>query len=117
MDLTVAVRAAAIEEKNRGRRAWSGRMLRGHVTSSAESRVGNLEQPIIHGPVRFMAVGTIFHCGWMLPKEGTASFGVARVTVFIDAVLLQLSWARASVRIVTVSAGHFSLADGHVRRT
>ena len=41
----------------------------------------------------------------MFPEEGAASFSVACVAILIDAVLLQLSWARASVRIMAVAAG------------
>lgn len=116
MNLAMTVGAAAVEEKNRGGRARSGRMLGSHVTSSAESRIGHFEQSIVHRAVRFMAVGTIFHCRWMFPKKGAASFGVARVAILIDAVLLELSRARASVRIMTIRAGHLALSDRHVRR-
>ena len=43
MDLTMAVGTAAIEEKHRGRRSRSGRMLCGHMTSGAESRIRNFQ--------------------------------------------------------------------------
>ena len=117
VNLTVAVSTAAVEEEDRGGSSWSARMLRCHVTARAESRIGDFEQPIVHRPVRLVTIGTIFHCRWMFPKEGAAPFGVTGVTVLIDAVLLQLSWAWAAMRIVTVAAGHLSLSDRHVRRT
>ena len=117
MNLAMTLGAAAVEEKHRGGRAWSGRMLCGHMTSGAESRIAHFQEAIVHRPVRFVTIGTIFHCGRMFPKKRPASFSVACVAILIDAVLLQLSWARASVRIVTVAAGDLSLSNRHVRRT
>lgn len=63
-------------------------MLRGHVTSSAESRVGHFEQPIVDRPMRLVTIGTIFHCRRMFPQKRAASFGVTGITIFIHAVLL-----------------------------
>jgi hypothetical protein len=91
-------------------------MLRCHVTPRAESRIGDFEQPIVHRPVRFVTIGTIFQHRWVFPKKGAAPFGMACITVFVNGVLSQLSWAWAAMRIMTVAAGHFSLADRHMRR-
>ena len=90
-------------------------MLCRDVTLSTESWISHFEQSIVHCAVRFVAIGTIFHHGWMFPQKRAASFRVAGITIFINAVLLQLSRARASVRIVAVGAGYLSLPHGHVR--
>jgi hypothetical protein len=90
MDLTVAVRTAAIEEKHRSRRPRGNRMLYRHMALRAKPGVGNLEQPVVDGPVRLVAVGTIFKRRRMRPKKRAAPLGMAGVAVFVDTRLLEL---------------------------
>ena len=61
-----------------------------------------------------MAVAAIFQDRRMLPEEGPASFGMACVTIFIDAVLPELRWVGATVRIMAVGANDFALAEWHM---
>ena len=91
-------------------------MLSCDMALRAKSRIRYFEKSIVYGPVRFVTICTTFYCGWVFPKERAASFGVARITIFIDTVLLQLSWIGASVWVVAVSASNPSLSDWHVRR-
>jgi len=56
----------------------------------AEPRVGNLEQPVVDGSVRLMAVSAIFKRRRMRPKKWAAPLGVAGVAVLVDAGLLEL---------------------------
>jgi hypothetical protein len=117
MNLAMAVGAASIEEENRCCSTRRPGMLCRNMALRAEARVGDFKEPVVHRTVWFMAVGAIFHYRWMFPKKRAASFGVARVTIFIDAVLLQLSWVWAPVRVMAIGTGHPSFPDGHVRRT
>ena len=90
MNLTVTVGAAAVEEKDRSRRPRRDRMLYRHMALGAKSRVGYLEQTVIDGAVRLMAIRTIFKCWRMRPKKRPAPFGMTGVAVFVDTGLLEL---------------------------
>ena len=57
MDLTMAIGAAPVKVAARGSRIRHP--VRSYVTLLAEPRHTYFEQPVIDGPVRFMAVGTI----------------------------------------------------------
>ena len=86
----MAVRAAAIEEKDRSRRPWGNGMLYRHMALRAEPWVGNLEQPVVDGSVRLVTVSTIFKRRRMRPKKWAAPLGVTGVAVFVDTRLLKL---------------------------
>ena len=116
MDLTVAVSAAAVEEKHRSRGSRTDRVLYRHVALGAKPGVGDLEQPVINGAVGFMAVGAIFKRRRMRPEERSASLGVAGITVFVDAGLFELGRIRRAVRIMAVGASELSFSHRHVRR-
>lgn len=90
-------------------------MSRMHVTLGAQPGVSYLEQPVIYGTVRLVAVGAILDDRGMLPKERTASLRMTRVAIFIDACLLELGRIRSPVRIVTIGTGHLSFSERHVR--
>ena len=114
MDLTVAVRAAAIEEKHRSGRPRRNWMLHRHMALGAEPGVGNLEQPVVDGSMRLVAISTIFKRRWMHPKKWTAPLRMARVAVFIDTGLFELCRIRRPVRIVAIGADELSLSQGHM---
>ena len=72
------------------------------MAGSAEPGVCDLEQPVIDGSVRLVTVATVLKRRRMLPEERPSSLGVASVTVFIDAGLLELRGIGGAVRIVAV---------------
>jgi len=93
MDLAVTVSAATVEEKDRSGSHWrprDNRVLYRHVALGAEPGIGDLEQPVVDGSVGLMTVGAALKRRWMRPEEWSAPLGVAGVTVFIDAGLLEL---------------------------
>ena len=102
MDLTVTVGAASVKEENRSRRPRRHRVTGCVMARGAEPRVGDFEKPIIDGSVGLVAIATVLKCRRMLPQKGPAPFGVAGVTVFIDARLLELGRIGGAVRIVAV---------------
>lgn len=114
MNLTVAVRAAAIEEKHRGGRPRRNWMLHRHMALGAEPGVGNLEQTVVDGAMRLVAISAIFKRRRMRPKKRTAPLGMARVAVFIDTGLFELCRIRRPVRIVATGADELSLSQGHM---
>lgn len=114
MNLTVAVRAAAIEEKHRGGRPRRNWMLHRHMALGAEPGVGNLEQTVVDGAMRLVAISAIFKRWRMRPKKRTAPLGMARVAVFIDTGLFELCRIRRPVRIVATGADELSLSQGHM---
>jgi len=114
VDLTVAVRAATVEEKHRSRRPRRNRMLHGHVALGAKPRVGNLEQTVVDGAMRLVAISAIFKRRRMRPKKRAAPLGMARVAVFIDTGLFELCRIRRPVRIVATGADELSLSQGHM---
>ena len=89
MDLAVTIGAAPIEKEDRIASPWS-RRVPAHMALGAQPRVGDFQQPVIDGAVRLMAVGAIVECGRMFIKERPSSFGMAGVTVLVDAGLLEL---------------------------
>jgi hypothetical protein len=54
--------------------------------------------------MRLVTIGTIFHHWWMLVQERAASFGMAGVTILVDAGLFELRRIGRAVRIVTACA-------------
>jgi len=104
VDLAVTVGAASVEEEDRSRRPRGHRVLYRHVTLSTEPGVRDLEQPVIDSSMRLVANRTIFKRRCVGPEKRPAPFGVAGVTVFIDAGLLELRRVRCAVGIVAVRA-------------
>jgi hypothetical protein len=56
----------------------------------AESRIGDLEEPVVNRTVRLMAVGTTLKDWRMLMKEGPSSLRMAGITVLVHAGLFEL---------------------------
>ena len=110
----MAVRAAAVEEKHRSRRPRADWVTRTQVALGAKPRVGNLQQPVVDGSVRLVAIGAIFKRRRMRPKKRAAPLGMARVAVFIDTGLFELCLIRRPVRIVATGADELSLSQGHM---
>jgi len=116
MDLAVTIGAAPIEKEWRilaARRHW---MLRHSMALSAQPRIGDLEQPIVHRPMRLVAIRAIFDNGRMLVQERAAPFGMAGKTILVDARLLKLRRIRRAVGIVTARASQLSLPYRHMGR-
>ena len=116
MDLAVAVSATSIEEKNGIRAPWRGRMKRVHVTLRTEPWIRHLEQSVIYCSVRIVAVSAIFERRWMRPQKWPASFGVAGVTIFIDARLFELCRIRRAVWVMAAGTCHLAFAQWHMGR-
>ncbi len=114
MNLAMAVGAAPIEEENRRRPSRSARMLGCDMALSADPWVRNFEKPIVDRAMRFVTIGTTFHCGRMFPKKWTAPLRVAGVAVFIDASLLELRGIRTPVRVVAVGTGELPFSERHM---
>ena len=107
MDLTVTVGAASVkEDRSRPRRHGVTRCV---MARSAKPRVCDFEKPIIDGSVRLMAIATVFKRRRMFPQKQPAPLGVAGVTVFIDAGLLELRRIGGAVRIMAVRTGYLCL--------
>ena len=112
----MAVGAATIEIANRVKQSWSSGVAAGDVAGITDARHPNFQQLRVICPVRFMAVGAVFHDRRMLPQERTATLGVAAIAVLIGCCLQQLMWIRRAVRVVAACAGYFAFAIRHVRR-
>ena len=76
------------------------------VTLGAKPRHAHFKQAVIDAAVRFMAIRTIFRNRRMLMKKWPASLGMAGITVFIDARLLELRRIGRAVGVVAVRAGN-----------
>ena len=63
-----------------------------------------------------MTVRAIFQHGRMLVQERTASFGMARVTVLVEARLFELRRIRRPVGIVAARASQLSFPHRHMGR-
>lgn len=114
MDLTVTVGTATVKEKDRSWRPRRRRVLCVHVALGAEPGVRDLEQPVIDCSVRLVAVGATFKCRGMWPEKRPAPLGMAGVTVFVDAGLLELGRIGGAVRIVAIRADELSLSERHM---
>lgn len=111
MHLRVTVGAAAIEKENGIAPARIRRMTSAcHVALSAEPRVGHFQQAVVDRAMGLVTVGAVFKHRRMLMQKWPAPFGVAGITVFIDAGLLELSGIGCAVRIVAIRASEFPLA-------
>jgi hypothetical protein len=89
-------------------------VTRAHMALGAEPGVRDLEEPVIDGSVGLMANGAIFKRRWMGPEKRPAPLGVAGVTVFVDAGLLELRRIRRAVWIMTVRADKLSFSKWHM---
>src|SRR5262250_2972895 len=114
VDLAVTVGAASVEKEDRSWRPRGHRVLYRHVTLSTEPGVRDLEQPVIDSSMRLVANRTIFKRRWMRPEKRPAPFGVAGVTVFVDAVLFELRRIRSAVRVMAVRASELSFPNWHM---
>ncbi len=116
MHLTVTVGAASVKEENRSRRPRRHRVTGCVMARGAEPRIGHFEKPIIDGSVGLVAIATVFKCRRMLPQKGPTPFGVAGVTVFIDAGLLELGRIGGAMWIVAVRTSQLAFSQRHMRR-
>ena len=115
MDLAMAVGASPVKEEVGVRRV--PHPVTAVVALFTESRHPRLEQALVNGAVRIMAVGTIIEDRRMFKEEGTASFRVTGVTVFVYAGLFELRGIGRAVRVMAIGAGNFPFPQRHVRRT
>lgn len=72
------------------------------------------QQFVVVAAVDNVAVQAIFGNWGMLIHEGTAFFGVALVTEFVDGIGLQALFAHGSMRIMAIAAGNLAFLDGMV---
>lgn len=92
-------------------------MLRRHMTRLAKIRHLLLQHRHLIGPVRIVAVATVFPHRRMFPNHRAALFLVAVVTSFVDGRRLELARSRAAMRIVAIGATHLAFAQRHMGRT
>ena len=116
MDLTVTVGAASVKEEDRSIRPRCHRVTCRVMAGGAEPRVCDFEQPIIDGSVGLVAIATVFKRRRMFPQKGPTPFGVAGVTVFIDAGLLELGRIGGAMWIVAVRTSQLAFSQRHMRR-
>lgn len=89
-------------------------MVRIAVALLAEERPCHLEQLILVGPMRIMAVQAAFPDRCVFPEKRATLFRVAGVAGLVDRVPLEHRFGGGSVWIMTVHAGHFPLWQRHV---
>lgn len=116
MDLVVTIGTAAIKEKARARVPRRARVTWRHMALGTQPWIANFKQTVIDRTMRFMTIGAVFHHGRMFPKKRPAPLGVAGVAVFIDACLFELRRIGTTMRVVTIRACNFPLAQRHMRR-
>ena len=73
-----------------------------HVTLGAQPRVANFQQPVVHRAVRFVTIATAFKHRRMFMQKRSAPFGMAGVTVLVDARLFELRGIRRAVGVVAI---------------
>src|SRR3972149_5051565 len=93
------------------------RMELHHVARLAEIRGLELQERVIVGPVRVMAVRAVLPYGRVLPEERPPLLGVALVAGLVYRGCLQEARPGPSVRVVAARAVHEPLTQRHVRRT
>jgi len=86
------------------------------VALGAEPGVRDLEQPVIDGSVGLMAIGATFKRRRMRPEKRPSPLGMAGVTVFIDAGLLELRRIGGAMRIMAIRADELSFSERHMGR-
>ena len=67
--------------------------------------------------MRVMTIGAVFNHWRMLPEKWSASFGMAAITIFIDAGLLELGGIGRAMGVVAVRTGNLPFPQRHVRGT
>jgi len=86
------------------------------MTFVAKPGHAHLEQTVIDGAVRLVAIGAIIRNRRMLMEKRPAPLGVAGVTVLVDAGLLELRRIGRAMRVMTIGASDLSFPHGHMRR-
>ena len=115
VDLAMTVGAAPVKEKLRSASPRRAGMAVVYMTRSADPRISKFKEPVVVRSVRVMAVAAVLHNRNMLPHERTAPLRVTRITVLVDARLLEHDGIGSAVRIVAVTTGDLSLPQRHVR--
>jgi len=87
------------------------------VTLVTEPGHAYFEEKVIDRAMRFVTIGTIIDNRRMLKKKWSTPLCMAGVTVFVNAVLLELRWVGASMRVMAVAAGNLPFPQRHVGRT
>ncbi len=90
-------------------------MPRMDMTLGANPWVGYFQQSVVDRAMRVMAIGTVLKHRRMLPEKRSAPLGMAAITIFIDAGLLELGRIGCAVGVVAVRTGNLSFPQGHVR--
>lgn len=90
--------------------------MMGCMALQTEHGLAHCQQTPIHGAMRRVALGAVFHHGSMLISEWTFVFRVALQAELIDVVGPQILPGRAAMRIMAIGAGHFSFPNRVVVR-
>ena len=112
--LGMTVRTRTIKNKPGRRGKGFARMADVDVTLLAEPRLFDREHILVDRAVRFMTAQTVLQRRRVLPEKRAALIRVTLIAVFVDRVLDQHRRGGCPVRIVTISAGHFSFPQRHV---
>src|SRR5574337_347199 len=117
MDLLVAVNAASVDDEPRSGPGivWIRRMPRLYMTLLAEAGNPDLQEPLIGGAVRLVAVRTALRNRRMFPKKWSALLGMALEAVVIDRIFPEHRLRGGPMRVMAVAATDLSLAQRHVR--
>ncbi len=79
----------------------------GGMALQTEHRLAHGQQTAIHGAMRRVALGAVFHHRSVLISEWTLELRVALQAKLIDVVCPQILPGRAAMRIMAIGAGHF----------
>lgn len=116
MDLLVAVDTTSVDHESRSGLwiVWIRRMPGLDVALLAEAGDPDLEEPLIGGTVRLVAVRTALNDRRMLPEKRPPFLGMAFVAVLVNGILAKQRLRRGPMWVVAVAATHLSLAKRHV---
>ena len=89
---------------------WARRVPGLDVALLTEAGNPDLQEPLIGGAVRLVAVCAALHNGRMFPEERPALLGVALVTVVIDRVFTEHPLRDGPMRVVAIGATDLPLA-------
>ena len=114
VDHGVAVATTLVEDEPAGRWAQKVGAMIEAVALRAQLGPLDLQQELVGGAMRFMAVQAVFAHRRVFPQERAALLGMARVAVVVDRILLQQRVRGAAMRVVAIRAGQLAFAHRHM---
>ena len=115
MNLAMTIGAAPVEKTTLKSRIPVS--VTTHMTLVAQPRHAHLKQVVIDRTVGLVTIGTIVNNRRMLKKKWSTPLCMAGVTVFVNAVLLELRWVGASMRVMAIGTRDLAFPQRHVGRT